>query len=168
MFFIRSEWSWEQSRLCDHKGDRATLSDGWGLRTELSNWQGKYCRCRLFIASVWTRSSPSSPFLWVTGMSNEVPFFHKTRALSSSNKMPRGSCCRWPSIDRHDVAILNHPASNTHRPNLVQSITNLIWKGGLNGLHGKYVLCVCIIRQRNMLAQQHIPFSQRVYGLKII
>ena len=67
---------------------------------------GKYCQCRPFIASVWTRSSPSSPILRGTRTSDELPVSRKTGALSSSNKMPSGGCCR-PSIDRHAVAMLN-------------------------------------------------------------
>ena len=107
MFFLRSEWSWAQSRVGDRRGDRTAWSDGLWSRTELSNWQGKYCRCRPVVASMWTRSGPSSPILWETGTTYEVPVSRKTRASSSSNKMPRGSCCRWPSLDRHAVAILN-------------------------------------------------------------
>ena len=36
---------------------------------------GKYCRCRPFVASVWTRSSPSSPILRGTRTFDEFFFF---------------------------------------------------------------------------------------------
>ena len=102
---------------------------------------GKYCRCRPFVTSVWTRSSPSSPILRGTRTSDELPVSRKTRALSSSNKMPRGGCCRRPTIDRHAVAMLNVYKMKAG-PGLGLQVTSIGWLpnkylGRLNWVSGR-------------------------------
>ena len=66
---------------------------------------GKYCRCPPYVASVWTTLSLSSAILWGTRNLTKCLSPVKRGHWVNQTKCQRGSCCRWPSTNRHTVAM---------------------------------------------------------------